>query len=85
LASVKDKTSGYFLLRREIIPFTKIAIDGFMQKVMLEIVVKSGSKRVVEVPFTFVNRTAGKSKSSMKEIRAYLRHLGRLYWYKMFG
>jgi hypothetical protein len=37
------------------------------------------------VPFTFINRTAGKSKSSTKEIRAYLRHLGRLYWYKLFG
>ncbi len=83
LASVKDKTAGYFLFRRDIIPFSKLILDGHMQKVMLEIVVKSGSKRVVEVPFTFINRQIGKSKTSMKEIRDYIRHLGRLYWFKV--
>jgi dolichol-phosphate mannosyltransferase len=80
LTSVKDKTSGYFLFRREVIDGKKLNLIGY--KIMLEVVVRSGSKRVVEVPFTFINRKAGKSKTTTRMIIAYLRHLARLYVHK---
>jgi len=83
LTRVKDRTSGYFVFKRNILHGKKLDLIGY--KIMLEVVVRSGSKRVVEVPFTFVNRTAGKSKTNLKICWLYVRHLARLYRYKFFG
>lgn len=83
LTSVKDRTSGYFVFRREVIEGRILNPIGY--KIMLEVVVKSKSKRIIEVPFTFINRKEGKSKTNLRIQLQYLRHLGRLYWYKMFG
>ena len=81
LTSVKDRTSGYFLFRREVIDGKKLNLIGY--KIMLEVVVRSQSKRVVEVPFTFINRKEGKSKTNTRMLVAYARHLERLYLYKI--
>jgi len=83
LTSVKDKTSGYFAFRREAIEGRHLNPIGY--KIMLEVVVRSQSKRVVEVPFTFINRKEGKSKTNLRIQLQYLMHLGRLYWFRMFG
>lgn len=83
LTSVKDRTSGYMVFRKKIIEGKKLNPIGY--KIVLEVVVRSNSKRIVEVPFTFINRKKGKSHTNKKIILQYLRHLGRLYWYKLFG
>ncbi len=83
LTSVKDRTSGYMVFRRKIIAGKKLNPIGY--KIVLEVIVRSGSKRVVEVPFTFINRKTGQSHTNKKIILEYLRHLGRLYRHKILG
>jgi len=52
---------------------------------VLEIVVKSGTDRLIEVPITFNDRQRGHSKMSLKEQWNYIRHLNGLYRYKTPG
>jgi len=78
---VKDRTSGYFALRRSVLPPLNM-LNGTGFKIMLEVLVKSGSKRVGEVPCSFVPRARGASKFDAKQVREYLKHLGYLYIYK---
>jgi dolichol-phosphate mannosyltransferase len=47
--------------------------------------VKCGCKRIREIPIHFSNRVHGSSKLSIKEQINYLRHLRRLYWYKLWA
>jgi len=64
---VSDPASGFFLVRREAIAGVALAAQGF--KLLLEILVlmkpvRGSIGRVVEVPFQFGVRQAGKSKGS---------------------
>ncbi len=83
LTSVRDRTSGYMVFRKKIIEGIRLNPVGY--KIVLEVVVRSRSKRIIEVPFTFINRKTGKSHTNKKIILEYIRHLGRLYWFKLFG
>lgn len=51
-------------------------------KILLELIVKSGSQQVIELPIHFADRKHGKSKLSLKQQILYLKHLRRLYLYK---
>ena len=79
IAPVNDVTSGYMVFRREIIRDVDLDPIGF--KINLEVLIKAHYKTVTEVPFTFVDRYAGKSKFNGGEIKAYLIHLSRLFAY----
>jgi dolichol-phosphate mannosyltransferase len=70
---IKDITSGYFTIRKDIIQNKKLNPIGY--KIMLEIVVKAKPKRIIEIPFIFKSRTKGRSKLSSKEFINYLKHL----------
>ncbi|MDP9268258.1 MAG: polyprenol monophosphomannose synthase [Acidobacteriota bacterium] len=64
---VSDPASGFFLVRRQAIAGVPLAAQGF--KLLLEILVlmkpvRGSIGRVVEVPFQFGVRQAGKSKGS---------------------
>jgi len=63
---VHDATSGYFLLRREVIEGITINPIGF--KIGLEVFVKGNYRRWEEVPFIFTDRRAGKSKFNSREV-----------------
>ncbi len=78
---VKDRTSGYFGFRRDIL-ISPANLNGKGFKIMLEVLVRGRANRVTEVPFTFVNRRYGESKFSLEQIRDYLLQLGALYFYK---
>ena len=55
-------------------------------KIALEIFVKGDFNDPSEVPIQFSDRQHGESKLSLKEQLNFLRHLGRLYAYKLrFG
>ena len=71
--NVKDPMSGFFMVKKELIESAEINSKGF--KILLEILIKTNPKKVLEIPITFVNRTEGKSKAGMKEIIFYLRNL----------
>lgn len=80
ITTVKDSTSGFFALRREILDGVKL--EGSSWKIMLEVIVKANPLRVLEVPITFKVREKGKSKFNSKQMVAYLKHLVALALYK---
>ena len=83
LTRVHDPLAGFFALRRE--TFESAApLDPIGFKIGLELIVKSGCRNVVEVPIHFHNRLHGQSKLSLREQVNYLRHLVRLYKFRLF-
>jgi dolichol-phosphate mannosyltransferase len=77
LREIHDPMSGFFLFRREALtePMTP---RGF--KILLEIAVRHPDLVRCEVPFVFVERTAGTSKGTVKEGFRYLRLLAEMRW-----
>jgi dolichol-phosphate mannosyltransferase len=82
LTNAQDPMAGFFALRRA--KFQSAAhLDPIGYKIGLELIVKCGCRRIKEVPIFFGNRVHGKSKLSLKEQLNYVRHLKRLYEYKL--
>ncbi len=81
LTGVRDPMSGYFAFRRAVLDRAPLNPVGY--KIALEILVKCRPRPVREVPFVFGTRVAGESKLGAGVIGAYLRHLGRLYGYRL--
>jgi dolichol-phosphate mannosyltransferase len=74
---VKDPLSGFFLVRRHCVENVLFQPAGF--KLLLEILVRGRLGSVDEVPFAFAQRTAGRSKVSLKVVWDYVALLLRLY------
>ncbi|MGB0485850.1 MAG: polyprenol monophosphomannose synthase, partial [bacterium] len=75
---VKDPMSGYFCIRKEV--YRRAAyIKPIGYKILLELLVKCGCSKVVEVPITFRERAKGESKLNLREQMNYLNHLSRLF------
>jgi dolichol-phosphate mannosyltransferase len=83
LTSVKDVTSGYFLVRREALDGVQLDPIGF--KIGLEVIAKGHYGRAVEIPYVFKDRVVGESKLNQKEIFNYLKQLRKLYAARLFG
>jgi dolichol-phosphate mannosyltransferase len=83
LTPVRDATSGFFLIRRDIVQGVEIAAGGF--KICLELLVRSPVTSVAEVPYVFVDRTTGQSKMSTREAMGYITQLRQLYAVKFLG
>jgi dolichol-phosphate mannosyltransferase len=76
LTPIRDATSGFFLIRRDLAHDVQISAGGF--KICLELLVRGRPRSVVEVPYVFVGRTAGESKMNLKEALGYLEQLKQL-------
>ncbi|MER5179140.1 glycosyltransferase [Streptomyces sp. NPDC002896] len=76
LATVSDPLSGLFAFRKDAIDPGRLNPVGF--KILLEILVRHPAARVAEVAYSFAPREAGRSKASLREGLAFVRHLGRL-------
>jgi dolichol-phosphate mannosyltransferase len=83
LTPVRDMVSGFFCVRPAKIRFERLRPIGY--KIALELIVRHGWNRVVEVPIRFSDRVAGQTKLNMAEQWRYLRHLARLYGYVLSG
>ena len=71
---VKDPLSGFFLIKKELIEKTELAVpSGY--KILLEIISQHNNLRVCEVPYVFQARIKGESKLSKKEILNYVKQL----------
>lgn len=77
LTPVRDTMSGFFAVRRDDLNLNALHPIGY--KIALELIVRHGWKRVVEVPIAFADRTAGQTKLNFAEQWRYLQHLARLY------
>lgn len=71
--SVSDPLSGFFAFRRGVVDGIRLQPIGF--KILLEILVRGRVSRVVEVPYRFGARGAGKSKLTQAQHLEYLKHL----------
>lgn len=76
---VKDPMSGFFALKRHVLD--NINIDSAGYKILLEILVKANKAKVKEIPYTFTNRTLGKSKLDNTVVWDYVKALYHLYRY----
>lgn len=81
LTPVKDITTGFFMFDKKILEGVDIKPASW--KIGLEIMVKGKHDKVLEYPYVFIEREAGKSKMGTKEVFAYLGHLISLALYKI--
>lgn len=80
LTKVKDPMSGFFAIKREVVEGVELNPVGY--KIGLEILVKGKVSKVDEVPITFADRKAGKSKLGTSVTLKYIDHCIRLYEHK---
>ncbi len=71
--SVKDPISGFALYRNETIKRLDGRLKPIGYKLLFEILVKSPGLTVSEIPITFINRRAGKTKLSLYEILNFIK------------
>jgi glycosyltransferase involved in cell wall biosynthesis len=81
LTDVSDSMSGFFAVDRRIIDRAALAPVGY--KIALEMLVKCRPDPLREIPYRFAPRLAGESKLGGTEVRSYVRHLGRLYVWRV--
>jgi glycosyltransferase involved in cell wall biosynthesis len=73
---VRDPMSGFFAVSPETVTDVRLRPHGF--KILMEVLARGRSERVVEVPFRFDRRADGESKAGAQEGIRFLRHLARL-------
>jgi dolichol-phosphate mannosyltransferase len=83
LVSVADPMSGFFAFSRTLLDRAPLSPLGY--KIGLEIMVRCRPDPIVEIPIAFRPRSAGKSKLGGGAMRAYVRHIARLYGFRLAG
>lgn len=81
LTPVRDATSGFFVLKREVVHEIEISAAGF--KICLEILVRGRARSVVELPYLFTDRLVGQSKMTIREALVYLVQVYDLLLYRL--
>jgi dolichol-phosphate mannosyltransferase len=82
--NARDPMAGFFALRRE--SFERAdALDPVGYKIGLELIVKCNCQGIREVPIHFSDRLHGQTKLTLREQVNYIRHLKRLFEYKVGG
>jgi dolichol-phosphate mannosyltransferase len=82
LTDISDPMSGFFALSRPVFERAeKPSPLGY--KIGLELIVRCRCSDVREVPIHFANRKHGESKLTLREQLLYVRHLTRLYRFKL--
>jgi dolichol-phosphate mannosyltransferase len=81
LVAARDPMAGFFAMRRSTLERGR-DFNPVGYKIALELIVKCGCERVVEVPIHFEDRRYGESKLTLTQQLLYLRHLRRLYNFK---
>lgn len=76
LRKITDPTSGLFMFRREAIKDADMRPIGW--KIMVEVLATATYKTVIEIPYSFQDRTAGESKLSSKVTMEYLKQVFEL-------
>lgn len=71
--NVQDPMSGFFFIKRGLLENKFINPKGF--KLLLEILIKTDCKNIIEIPIVFTDRKVGESKAGMREIIFYLENL----------
>jgi dolichol-phosphate mannosyltransferase len=80
IIKIKDPSSGFFVFKKEIIENKELKPLGF--RTLLEILVRCKPEKIIEIPYSFDARKAGKSKANVKQIKLHLLHLKKLRFEK---
>jgi putative flippase GtrA len=75
-ARVSDPMSGFFAVRLAALDTERLRPYGY--KILLELIVRTPQLRTAEVTYRFQPRHAGDSKTSVREVLRFGRHLSRL-------
>jgi len=78
IKEIKDKESGFFAFKKEVIKDIELKPKGY--KILLEILILGNYNKVKEIGYKFGKRYAGKSKMSFNVVFSYLIHLMSLLW-----
>lgn len=81
LTTVRDPMSGFFMLHRTTFE-SGFEFNPVGYKIGLELYVKCGCRKAVEVPIHFADRRRGTSKLTFREQLRYLQHIRRLYMFR---
>lgn len=81
LTAITDKTSGMIGIQAHCLEGVELETIGM--HFPLECFVKANYNTYIEIPFTYLGRINGASKFDFKEVLNYLKHLRRLYVYRM--
>lgn len=73
LRHISDPTSGYFMMKREVVVGTRLRPIGW--KILMEVLVMGKYARVEELPYAFRKRHADQSKMSVKATVQYFLHI----------
>jgi len=76
IGRVKDPMSGFFLLRRPVIEGRVLRPVGY--KILMEVLARGNYEHVVEVPYTFEERTWGGSKIGLINVWRFVVHVLRI-------
>jgi dolichol-phosphate mannosyltransferase len=71
--NVKDPMSGFFMFKSE--GLDQVVFKPIGYKILLEMLVMGKFHNVVEVPFTFEDRSSGRSKMKARQQIDYLKHI----------
>lgn len=74
--AVSDPLSGFFLVRRGLVQRAELRPVGY--KIGLEILTRVRPATIVELPYEFAPRQAGRTKASVRQGFTFLLHLWRL-------
>jgi dolichol-phosphate mannosyltransferase len=85
LTATRDPLAGFFALPRSVYERAAARLNPIGYKIGLELIVKGGCRHIKEVPIHFRDRTSGTSKLGWQEQVNYLRHLLRLYLYRLWS
>lgn len=81
---IKDPLSGFSAIRKKTFQ-TADTLQPIGWKIGLEIMMKCHCKNIVEIPIHFSQRQQGYSKLNLKISFDFLRHVNKLFWYKVFA
>ena len=77
LRGISDPLGGFFLIRRSLL--AEVSLHPIGYKILLEILIRSSWKQVLEVPYHFQARSHGESKANMRQGTLALQHMLRLF------
>ncbi|MFD9074887.1 glycosyltransferase [Streptomyces lasiicapitis] len=75
LRGISDPMSGFFAIRRSTVHANTDILKPLGYKILLELAIRCRPRAVAEVPFSFQERYAGESKSTVREGMRFLAHL----------
>jgi dolichol-phosphate mannosyltransferase len=78
IKNIKDKESGFFAFKKDVIKDVSLKPKGY--KILLEILILGSYNKAVEVPYKFGLRCSGESKLGFNIIFSYISHIISLLW-----